>query len=179
MSAFEAQNDDENTGSALRNEAANYLSALYGGGRTENLIAGKKVDGVFVRDDFGSTETVVLETKDYKGPLHRDAVVKIWADYETVLDAVKPAKLLLVTRHGLASGAQAFLDTRPAMRHRTIWELEDEVLGLRPHTQAMAELFDEDGLSRFYVEARATLISYDAEMSETEADAVDLEHFAT
>lgn len=174
MAAFEIQNDNVNAGSALRNEAANYLSALYGGGRTEVSIAGKDVDGIFDRDDFGSRETIVLEAKDYKGPLHRDMVVKIWADYEPVLKEVDPAKLLIVTRHGLAAGAQGYLDSRPQMRHRTIWELEDEVLGLRPHTQAMALLFDEDGLRRFYVEGRARRVAYDAMMSESETDALDL-----
>lgn len=174
MAAFEIQNDNLNAGAALRNEAANYLSALYGDGRTEVSIGGKNVDGVFDRDDFGSRETIILEAKDYQGPLHREMLVKIWADYEPVLNEVNPAKLLIVSRHGLAPGAQTYLDTRPQMRHRTIWELEDEVLGLRPHTQAMAGLFDEDGLSRFYVEARARQVAYDATMSESESDTVDL-----
>ncbi|WP_449253095.1 NACHT domain-containing protein [Brevundimonas naejangsanensis] len=174
MTAFEIQNENRNPGSALRNEAANYLSGLYGNGRTEILIAGKKVDGVFERDDFGSRETIILEAKDYARPLHRDDLKAIWSDYETVLDEVRPAKLLVISRHGLAPGAQAYLDTRPPMRHRTIWELEDEVLGLRPHTQAMAAAFEEGGLSRFYIEARAAEVAYDADMAESEGEVVGL-----
>ncbi|WP_293824679.1 hypothetical protein [uncultured Brevundimonas sp.] len=174
MAAFEIQNENRNPGSALRNEAANYLSGLYGNGRTEVLISGKKVDGVFERDDFGSRETIILEAKDYARPLHRDDLKAIWSDYETVLDEVRPAKLLVVSRHGLAPGAQTYLDTRPAMRHRTIWELEDEVLGLRSHTQTMAAAFDEGGLSRFYIEARAAEVAYDADMAESEGEVVSL-----
>jgi hypothetical protein len=174
LAAFDAQNENSTPGSSLRNEAANYLSAIYGDGRTEVIVAGKTVDGIFTYSDLGSRETVLLEAKDYSAPLHRNDVVKIWVDYQPVLADIGPAKLLVVSRRGLAPGAQAYVDSQPAMRHLTIWELEDQVLGLRPYVDALTELFDEDGLSRFYVHGRAQQISYSADMVESVAAPADL-----
>lgn len=168
MTAFDIQNENQNPGSALRNEAANYLSAIYGEGRTEVLIAGKKVDGIFTYDDLGSRETLLLESKDYGRPLHREDLVKIWADYDPVLKEIGPTKLLVVSRYGLAPGAQAYIDSQVTMRHLTIWELEDQVLGLRPYVGALRELIDEDGLSQFYVDGHAQLIRYSGDMVESE-----------
>lgn len=157
---FDLENPNPVPGDALRDEAANLLAARFGRPIREKLIAGKKVDLSFQKRAFGKNETMVVEAKDLAGNLGRDQAVQIWADYEPVLREAAPANLLLVTRRGLSSAAQTYVDSQPLMRHQTIWELENEMMGLTDYVRSLTDLFDREGLSHYYVPGRLRLAHY-------------------
>jgi len=165
---YDLQSDQSVPGNALRDQASNYLAELYGPGRVECLRKGKKADAIFTETHLGKKNAIILESKDYKSPLTRDQVNRIWSDYYGLVDKLAPAVLLLVTRNGLGPAAQSFVhDELDLVRHLTIWELEDQVLGLTPYLRSVAGTFEEEGLSHFYVPSRAHLVSYDQRGSPT------------
>ncbi|MGN7929413.1 NACHT domain-containing protein [Sphingopyxis sp. 22461] len=161
MSTLDLENPDPSPGDALRDEAANLLTPRYGRPQREYRAMGKKVDLFFTRNDLGKPVRIYVEAKDYSRNLSRAEAVHIWADYQGIIEANRPATLLLVTREGLSADAQSYiLDERPEMRHQTIWELENEALGLTEYVRHQRELFDQDGLSSYYVEGKARRANY-------------------
>lgn len=162
MATFDLENPKPLSGDALRDEAANLLSVRYGRPVREEIVLGKKVDLHFVKSEFGKTTRIFVEAKDYAKPLSRKQVNEIWTDYSGLIDRHQPAFLLLVTRHGLAPAAQTYVSTeQSALRHQTIWELENETLGLTEYIRSLTSLFDEDGLSTYYIESVGRRIAYD------------------
>ncbi|HEY0311124.1 MAG TPA: NACHT domain-containing protein [Allosphingosinicella sp.] len=161
-------------GAALRNEAMSFLSQVYGQGKCEMRVAGKKVDAVFSVKDLGRDTTLLVECKDYRRRLTRDHVARVWSDYSGIVGLQDPCKLLIVSRNGLTTDAAAFVDEQPAIRHLTIWELENEVLGLLPYITSLRDSFSSDGLSQYYVEARAKSVWYETDGTRELSDHVDL-----
>jgi len=176
MANFDLSNPNPNPGDRLRDEAANLLAPRYGQLIREARVAGKKVDLYFEHEDHGKTVRFYVEAKDFKRNLSRDEVTRIWADYSGIIEDNRPATLLLVTRHGLSPDAQAFvLRERAEMRHQTIWELENEALGLTDYIRWESDLFDENGLSSYYVESRARRVRYTESGEERTLDEVAVE----
>ncbi len=173
---FDLENPQPLSGDALRDEAANLLSTKFGRPLREARVGGKKVDLSFVRRSFGKEDRVFVEAKDYAGNLGRTEVVQIWSDYEGLVRKHAPAVLLLITRNGLTSDAQAYVqDEQPSMRHQTIWELENEMMGLIPYTRSLEGLFLQEGLESYYVPGRSRAVRYAADgetrvVDENEAD---------
>lgn len=170
---YDTRADADLPGSSLRNEAADYLRSIYGNAEVEVLRKGKKVDVVCRVTEFGKSTELFVEVKDYGRNLTREEVARICVDYEPVLDASASSKLLLVTRAGLSPSGQESVDGRSRMYHQTIWEMEDAAFALLPYVRAQADVFEEDGLSSYYIPARAQLAEYDAdhERSLTAGDA--------
>ena len=124
-------------------------------------VAGKKVDIVFEVPDFEKTRRLFVEAKDYRSPLTRVQVRDIWADYMGIIDTHKPADLLIVTRCGLTPDARKYVDSELTMvRHQTVWELENNILGLTDYLRSLSDIFKEDGLDHYYVDARAKRAAY-------------------
>jgi hypothetical protein len=179
MSTFDLENPNPKPGDALRDEAANLLAIKYGHPQREHRTAGKKADLFFTHSNFGKAIKIYVEAKDYKNPLHREEVVKIWSDYSGLIDRNAPAVLLLITKHGLTADAQAFVqDEQADMRHQSIWELENEILGLTEYVRSLVNLFDQDGLSSYYIPGRAVRMIYGA-YEERVSDGTDLLLFET
>lgn len=177
---FDLENPDPGPGDALRDEAANLLSTKFGRPIREQRVIGKKVDLSFVRRSFGKEDRFFVEAKDYAENLSRSEVVHIWADYEGLVRKHAPATLLLITRNGLSSDAQAYVqDEQPSMRHQTIWELENEMMGLLPYTRSLAEIFGKDGLDTYYIAGRSRAASYEADGETRVLDPVDADLFET
>lgn len=163
MTTFDLENPQPRPGDGLRDEAANLLGARYGRPTREKRADGKKTDLFFTRPDFGKPFTLFVEAKDLDRPLHRQDVVEIWADYSGIVRKRRPAALLLITRRGLSADAQAYVeDEQSEMRHQTIWELENEILGLTDYVRSLAGVFEQNGLSAYYIEGRARRAHYDA-----------------
>ena len=173
---FDLENPKPKSGDVLRDEAANLLKVKYRSVETEHRQNGKKIDIYFKHEEYGKVIRLYVEAKDYSKPLTRPQVVAIWSDYSGIIDKNKPSCLLLITRQGLTADAQAFVqDEQSDMRHQTIWELENSVLGLTEYVRSLTTLFDENNLSSYYVSARADKVSYgkDNELF-TEAFSIDI-----
>lgn len=162
MSTLDLSNPNPLSGDALRDAVGNLLAPTWGAPKLEKLISGKKADLVFRKSEFGAEITMVVEAKDYESRLGRQDLAVIWADYSGPIERLAPATLLLVTRLGLTSSGQEFIESQSRMRHQTFWELENEAFGLTPYVRHLASLFDEAGLSQYYVEGRLAPAKYDA-----------------
>ena len=162
-SPFEGRADCNLAGSALRNEAASYLQTIHGDARVELEVCGKKVDIVCKVSRHGKATDLYVEVKDYGRALGRTDLALIHADYSGLLGKGQSASLLVVTRRGLSTSGETFIDSQPSMFHQTIWEIEDEVLGLLPYVQDQTRQFEVDGLNRYYIPARARQAHYDDE----------------
>jgi hypothetical protein len=148
-------------GEELHLQAANLLESIYHNVAVERRASGKKVDIIFHQPHLGRDVRVLVEVKDYSHKLERSEISHIWHDYSGVVqNSGTPSTLLLVTRLGLATGADDFLRTQPLIRHLTIWQLEDLTLSLRPYVEELARAFERSGLSAYYVEARARPATY-------------------
>ena len=126
-------------------------------------MGGKKVDIVCKVSRHGKATDLYVEVKDYERALGRSDLASIYADYSGLMGRGQSASLLIVTRRGLSTSAEEFIDTQPSMFHQTIWEIEDEVLGLLPYVQDQTRQFEVDGLNRYYIPARAKQAHYDDE----------------
>ena len=174
---FDLQNSNTNPGDALRNQAANFLAAKFGAAQTEKRVSGKKADIFFMARDFGKTVKIYVEVKDYSAALGRDQVVNIWSDYSGIIEKSRPSTLLLITSRGLTSDAQAYVEEQSSLRHMTIWELENEVLGLTDYVRSLTPYFDEDGLRQYYIPGRARTCTYDPQTLVRSAGAFELPIF--
>lgn len=147
-------NPNPNPGDRLRDEAADMLASTYGRVFEEKRASGKKVDLYFEVEAHNKITRLYVEGKDEKRPLHRSKVNTIWADYEGILRKYAPAQLLLVTRRGLATGAQSYVqDEKPEMLHQTIWELETSLIDLRWYLDQIDREFGRSGLPGYFIES--------------------------
>lgn len=162
MTVSDLVNANPIPGDGQRDLAARLLAFRFGDPKIEFRSSGKKVDVKFEINEFGKTRILFVESKDYAKPLGRQEVVSIYADYSGILERCRPSSLLLITRCGLTADAQTYVDNeRFDMAHQTIWALENEVLGLAEYTRHLAKLFDDDGLSQYYLETTAKKVEYD------------------
>ena len=155
------KNPTPNSGDSLRDTASDYLEARYGKVRTEKREIGKKVDAYFEVESLGQKTRHYLEAKDYNRNLTREDVVKIWADYMGILEKNRPSKLLLVTRNGLSSDAEAYVrDEISDFLHLTIWEVENEALDLSGYQSQLCNEYLEEGIQNYYIPTKARLADY-------------------
>lgn len=164
MTTFDLENPEPIAGDVLRDEAANLLATKFGRPTREARVHGKKIDLLFSRRDFGKETTLFVEAKDYGRNLGRAELVTIWADYSGIVEKSAPATLLVITRQGLSTDAQAYVNEQAGLRHQTIWELENEILGLSDYVRSLTRLFDQDGLSDYYIPGRARLAAYERDL---------------
>lgn len=148
-------------GDELRDLASRLLSFRFGPPEIEHRDFGKKVDIKFKFREFNKERAIFVESKDYSSKLTRDDVVKIYADYSGILDRNKPSSLLIVTRNGVTTDAGKYInEERFDLTHQTIWELENEILGLTEYVRYLRGMFGVDGLESYYVESKGCRIKY-------------------
>lgn len=149
-------------GDELRDNAAFLLEPRLGPAVKEKRQIGKKVDIFFELSDFGKKSRLYVEAKDYSDPLRRSQVVNIWSDYSGIIDQNKPASLLIVSRNGLTTDAEAYVNDEQAfLRHQTLQQIENDALGLDSYVRSEIDIFTRDGLSRYYIPAIGQKVGYD------------------
>ncbi len=143
----------EKPGDALRDQAAKLLSSKFGPAKTEIREIGKKPDVYFEVPHFGRTVRLYVEAKDLGHAMKRSEAVKIYADYSGILDRRKPASLLIVTRNGLTTDADAFVNVEQSdLRHQTILEIEVSSVDLATYMDFLQREFTDSRLDKCYVE---------------------------
>lgn len=152
--------DSHLSGSALRDEAAHYLNLIYGNAEIETAFGGKNVDILCQTEMLGKKIALVCEVKDYAKLLTRSQIVHIVSDLDVVRKRSGPCNIMIVTRNGVSAGAAEYVRDQDNLFHRSIWELEDEVFGIREYLQHVEEIPKSNGLDRYYIPARADRISY-------------------
>lgn len=161
MTTHDLSNPTPNSGDQLRDEAANLLQFRYGTAKTEFRADGKKADIYVEFDDLGRRRRLYVEAKDYDRHLTRSEVVHIWSDYHGVLQKNAPSDLLIITRNGLSTDSESYVNVEQTnLRHKTIWELERDLLGLTEYTRHLANVNKSDGLDKYYIRATAHKVHY-------------------
>lgn len=141
-------------GDALRDQAAKLLASLHGPAKTEARAHGKKVDVYFEYRELGRKLRLYVEAKDYNRALGRADVKDIFSDHSGILDRNKPASLLIVTRNGLTTDADEFVNVeQSALRHQSILEIEISSVDLDSYLQYLIEDHSDIGLNNYYVES--------------------------
>lgn len=143
-------------GDQFRDTVASILRTKYADVLTEVRLGNhKKVDIVFSRFDFGRTERIGVECKDYQRPLTKqDISSKIYPDYDVLVRAGKLDRVIIVASKDISADARSYVDAIRWMSFRTVYQLEEDLLGLREYIESLSTIFDERELGSYYVEAR-------------------------
>ena len=141
-----------NPGDELRDTAADFFEIIYGTTKKEIRANGKKVDIYCETQDFGRTRRLYIEAKDYTKPLQRKQLATIHSDYSGIIRTNGPADLVIITRNGITTDANAFIEEHPDVRHLTIDELENFAIGLDPYIKYLAQKYQHDTKSGYYIQ---------------------------
>ena len=129
------------------------LRTKYPNLRAEVRESGTKVDIRFTREDFGKTEIWAVECKDYSSRLDKNYVSsQIYPQYEVMRDKGRVDRILIVSRSGVSTDAQEFIDNWRGASHQTYDQLAESVFGIKPYITHLAALRPTDLTE--YVEAR-------------------------
>lgn len=140
-------------GDRFRDLVCDLLRTKYPNLRVEVRESGTKVDIHFTREDFGKTEIWAVECKDYSSRLDKSYVSsQIFPQYEVMRDKGRVDRILIVSRSGVSTDAQEFIDDWRRASHQTYDQLAESVFGIKPYITHLAALRPTDLTE--YVEAR-------------------------
>lgn len=140
-------------GDRFRDLVCDLLRTKYPNLQVEVRESGTKVDIRFTREDFGKTEIWAVECKDYNGRLDKSYVSShIYPQYEVMRDKGRVDRILIVSRRGISTDAQEFIDDWRRASHQTYDQLAESVFGIKPYITHLATLRPTDLTE--YVEAR-------------------------
>lgn len=154
-SAQQSDADEPSTsevGNAFRDAVCDLLRTKYPDLRVERRVAGTKVDIRFTSDGL-AREVWAVECKDYAKPLDKGYVSRdIYPLYRPMLDTGDVDRVLIVSRNGLTTDAQDYVDSVRGFSHKTYVQLAEDMVGLRRYIQHLASLRPTDDAE--YIEAR-------------------------
>ncbi|AEF90620.1 hypothetical protein DelCs14_3628 [Delftia sp. Cs1-4] len=140
-------------GDRFRDLVCDLLRTKYPNLRVEVRESGTKMDIHFTREDFGKTEIWAVECKDYSSRLDKSYVSsQIFPLYQVMLDRGGIDRILIVSRSGVSTDAQEFIDAWRGASHQTYDQLAESVFGIKPYITHLAALRPTDLTE--YVEAR-------------------------
>ena len=140
-------------GDRFRDLVCDLLRTKYPNLKVEVRESGTKVDIRFTREDFGKTEVWAVECKDFSSRLDKSYVSsQIYPQYEVMRDKGRVDRILIVSRCGVSTDAQEFIDDWRRASHQTYDELAESVFGLKPYITYLAELTPTEQTE--YIEAR-------------------------
>lgn len=139
-------------GNAFRDLVCDLLRTKYPDLRIEKRLSGTKVDIRFTSEGL-AREVWAVECKDYAKPLDKGYVAgSIFSVYHPMLDKREVDRVLIVSRKGLSTDAQEYVDSLRGFSHKTYDELAEALVGLKRYIQHLALLRPTDDTE--YIEAR-------------------------
>lgn len=129
-------------GDNFRDAVCDLLRTRYPDAKVEQRIDGTKVDILFTRtDDFGASERIAVECKDYSQPLTKSYITKsIYSQYDVMLKNDSVQRVMIVSRYPLGADAAAYIDAWKNVSHRTFDQLSEALLGLKNYIKDLANL---------------------------------------
>src|ERR1700730_925719 len=142
-------------GDQFENEIADLLRFLPDSNVTQHVkILGKDVDILLEYTDARfDKRRIVIDCKDYRRPLTREAVAKEWNDYNPLVVNRAVESFWLVTRNDIVANAKEVFHDKSA-RHFTAWDLQNMILGPQRLIDDMEKQFGIDNLDKYYISAR-------------------------
>ncbi len=143
-------------GDALRDTVAALLRTQHPTVETERRLSNSKKADVFFEDvRYGRTQRCAVECKNYEVALTANELRRdIIPDYQGAYDAQDIDELIIVSRRPLNADAQALVSANRWVSHRTLSELEEDLLGIRLYVENLARTFGCDPLADYYIETR-------------------------
>ena len=119
----------------------------------EQLIGHKKPDLLVTERRYGTTIRTAVECKFRKRNLNKDELVKIWADYQPLVDRNLVDELLVVTSKGHSPAAVTYANEHRYLHLRDVDTLTNDALGIAPYLNALLSGYQRstDGLPHYYV----------------------------
>jgi hypothetical protein len=153
-----SESSERNDGMDFENAVADALSLAGWRVEREQVIGHKKVDIVAREVRWGAEWVTLVECKDHINKLTRDAVIKIWADYQPLINQGLAQELLIVSSHGLAPSAVTYVNNITQLQAQTLSEILTASIDFSGYVANLSNAFNEspDGISAYYVPPRIT-----------------------
>lgn len=120
--------------------------------KPEHIIRHKKVDCYGEKvGNFGRTERIAVECKQYKSTVTQEQVSQIYANYLPLIQADDIDQILLVTQNDISPSARTFCETAKGMLHSTYLELLNSLMDFSGYTKGMISQYYQDELDKYYV----------------------------
>ncbi|MFC5606084.1 NACHT domain-containing protein [Variovorax soli] len=127
-------------GNVFRDQICTLLRTKYPDAEVERRIDGTKVDIHFTAAaPFGATKRYAVECKDYARTLTKDDLGKIRMFYAPMQQNGSVDEVLIISRKPLNDAAGEFVRSWANATHRTVDELGESLLGIRPYVEELAD----------------------------------------
>lgn len=122
----------------------------------ETLVGHKKADLVATTRRLARSWTVVVECKSWSRHLSKDDLIKIWIDYQPLVENGLADEILLVTKEPLTPAADTYARSVRGLSSLTYSALLADAFDFSEYLRALAEGFDRspDGIANYYVDPR-------------------------
>lgn len=141
-------------GDQFRDGVAALLRTCYEDVQVELLVGGKAVDIVYLERRLGKWETIGVECKNYLTSLTATELSRIFQDYDPLVARGLLDDVLIIGTRPLGKIARERLATKPSFRYLTYEELEEGLIDFSGYIGSLSRLFDAEGLTSYYIEAR-------------------------
>lgn len=145
------------TGDEFRDEVGRLLKAAGYDVQSEVRVGSKKADLYYEERRRGKKWRVAVETKAYQDALTRNALSAIDNSYSDAFDDNDIDELLVVSLKPItAADANGFLNRKSRLSHRTIADLQIDLLDFDPVLRYFRATHERSGLEEYYILPRAT-----------------------
>lgn len=104
-------------GDKFRDAVAALLRTQFSDVKTEQMIAGTKVDVTFTEHTWGKFQKCAVECKNYEDALTKADLQEIFSKYEPMLQGKFVDRVLIVSRKTINAPAEGYLDALSAYAH--------------------------------------------------------------
>lgn len=124
---------------------------------SERRVGSKKADLYYEERRRGKTWKVAVETKNYAAALTRSDLRAIHGEYEDGLSTSEVNEVMVVSpRPVTAADANGYLERMATISHRSLAELQEDLLQFDPLLYYFRLKHEQDGLEHYYVKPQST-----------------------
>lgn len=141
--------------------------------RREVRVGSKKADLYYEERRRGKIWKVAVETKAYASALNRSQLVAIRGEYEDAISTNEINEVLVVSPKPVtAADANGYLERMPTISHRSLAELQLDLLDFDPVLHFFRTKHEQEGLEQYYIRPQSTknedLVDHFSEWLESE-----------
>lgn len=145
------------TGDTFRDVIAGLLRSAGYDVISERRVGSKKADLYYEERRRGKTWKVAVETKNYAAALTRSDLRAIHGEYEDGLKTNDVNEVMVVSPRPItAADANGYLERMATISHRSLAELQEDLLQFDPLLHYFRMKHEQDGLEQYYVKPQST-----------------------
>lgn len=144
-------------GDAFRDAVAGLLRSAGYDVQSELRLGSKKADLYYEERRRGKVWKVAVETKNYASALRRSDLRAIHGEYEDALKTNEINEILVVSPKPVtAADANSYLTNMPTISHRSLSELQVDLLDFDPLLHFFRLKHGQDGLEQYFIRPQTT-----------------------